>query len=45
VSDDRQGLTARFDRIHYGADYNPEHWSPEVWEEDIKLMSEWGSPW
>ncbi|WP_328608407.1 beta-galactosidase [Amycolatopsis sp. NBC_00345] len=31
-----------FDRIHYGGDYNPEHWSPEVWDEDVKLMAEAG---
>jgi beta-galactosidase len=31
-----------FDRIHYGADYNPEHWSSEVWDEDMKLMTESG---
>lgn len=24
--------------ILYGADYNPEQWSPDVWEEDIRLM-------
>ncbi|MEV4597132.1 beta-galactosidase [Amycolatopsis sp. NPDC049253] len=28
------------DRVHYGGDYNPEHWSPEVWDEDLKLMAE-----
>ncbi len=31
-----------FDRIHYGADYNPEHWTEDVWDEDMKLMSEAG---
>lgn len=31
-----------FDRIHYGADYNPEHWSEDVWDEDVKLMAEAG---
>lgn len=25
-------------RIRYGGDYNPEQWSPEVWDEDIALM-------
>jgi beta-galactosidase len=30
------------DRIYYGADYNPEHWSEDVWDEDMKLMSETG---
>lgn len=24
--------------IAYGCDYNPEQWSPEVWDEDIRLM-------
>ncbi|NIH87714.1 beta-galactosidase [Amycolatopsis granulosa] len=28
--------------ISYGADYNPEHWAPEVWDEDVKLMTEAG---
>ncbi|PHP52789.1 hypothetical protein BW737_007200 [Actinomyces ruminis] len=28
--------------IHYGADYNPEQWPPEVWDEDIVLMQEAG---
>lgn len=27
-------------RILYGADYNPEQWSPEVWDEDVRLMRE-----
>ncbi|MFI5607827.1 beta-galactosidase [Amycolatopsis sp. NPDC051903] len=27
-------------RVHFGGDYNPEHWSPEVWDEDLKLMAE-----
>jgi beta-galactosidase len=26
----------------YGADYNPEQWSPEVWAEDARLMREAG---
>ncbi|MFE0131940.1 beta-galactosidase [Streptomyces sp. NPDC059037] len=29
-------------RIGYGADYNPEQWPREVWEEDIRLMREAG---
>lgn len=28
------------DRLYYGGDYNPEHWSPDVWAEDLKLMAE-----
>jgi beta-galactosidase len=24
--------------VAYGCDYNPEQWSPEVWDEDIRLM-------
>lgn len=27
-------------RISYGADYNPEQWSPDVWREDMRLMAE-----
>lgn len=30
------------DGIAFGCDYNPEQWSPEVWSEDIALMSEAG---
>ena len=29
-------------RIGYGADYNPEQWSPEVWRQDVRLMREAG---
>lgn len=28
----------RLDRIYYGADYNPEHWSATVRAEDMRLM-------
>ena len=27
-------------RLVYGADYNPEQWPREVWEEDVRLMRE-----
>ncbi|MFD5624826.1 beta-galactosidase [Streptomyces sp. NPDC127072] len=29
-------------RLVYGADYNPEQWPREVWEEDVRLMREAG---
>ncbi|MEU5836040.1 beta-galactosidase [Streptomyces diacarni] len=29
-------------RLHFGADYNPEHWPEEVRAEDIRLMKEAG---
>ncbi|WP_327240810.1 MULTISPECIES: beta-galactosidase [unclassified Streptomyces] len=29
-------------RFAYGADYNPEQWPREVWEEDVRLMREAG---
>ncbi|MEU0838852.1 beta-galactosidase [Streptomyces sp. NPDC005962] len=29
-------------RLGYGADYNPEQWPREVWEDDIRLMREAG---
>lgn len=29
-------------RLCYGADYNPEQWPREVWEEDVRLMREAG---
>ncbi|MDE0547592.1 beta-galactosidase [Microbacterium sp. C7(2022)] len=30
------------DGIAFGCDYNPEQWSPDVWDEDIALMGEAG---
>jgi beta-galactosidase len=42
----RTGSTARWlpglDRIAFGADYNPEQWPREVWEEDVRLMKDAG---
>ncbi len=29
-------------RMRYGADYNPEQWSRDVWHEDVRLMREAG---
>ncbi|MEU8572809.1 beta-galactosidase [Streptomyces asoensis] len=29
-------------RLAYGADYNPEQWPGDVWEEDVRLMQEAG---
>ena len=29
-------------RIFYGGDYNPEQWSEEIWQEDMRLMREAG---
>ena len=31
-----------FPHIIYGGDYNPDQWTPEVWEEDARLMQEAG---
>lgn len=28
--------------IAYGGDYNPEQWSPQIWQEDVRLMREAG---
>ncbi|WP_159499086.1 beta-galactosidase [Microbacterium sp. 18062] len=28
--------------IAYGGDYNPEQWSPDVWRDDVRLMTEAG---
>ena len=30
------------ERIRYGADYNPEQWPRDVWDEDVRLMMEAG---
>ncbi|WP_326691592.1 beta-galactosidase [Streptomyces sp. NBC_01795] len=35
-------MTADTGRIHFGGDYNPDHWPEEVWAEDIRLMKEAG---
>ncbi|WP_320781761.1 beta-galactosidase [Streptomyces sp. CRN 30] len=32
----------RTPRLAYGADYNPEQWPRQVWEEDVRLMREAG---
>ncbi|MGP2439559.1 beta-galactosidase [Streptomyces sp. JW3] len=32
----------RMPRLLFGADYNPEQWPREVWEEDVRLMREAG---
>ncbi|RJU00879.1 beta-galactosidase [Arthrobacter frigidicola] len=29
-------------KLVYGCDYNPEQWSPEVWQEDVQLMKQAG---
>ncbi len=31
-----------FPHIIYGGDYNPDQWTPEVWQEDVRLMQEAG---
>lgn len=36
------GPRFRTDRLHFGADYNPEHWPEEVRAEDVRLMKEAG---
>lgn len=35
-------IAAPIRRIAFGCDYNPEQWSPSVWEEDVRLMREAG---
>lgn len=32
----------RLDALAYGGDYNPDQWSEDVWDEDIRLMLEAG---
>ena len=27
-----------FPHIIYGGDYNPDQWTPEIWQEDARLM-------
>jgi len=31
-----------FPHIIYGGDYNPDQWTPETWQEDVRLMQETG---
>lgn len=33
-------LQHRVRGLGYGADYNPEQWPPEIWDEDIRLMKD-----
>ncbi|MFJ4622463.1 beta-galactosidase [Streptomyces sp. NPDC088812] len=35
-------MLPRLDRLAFGADYYPEQWPQEVWEQDVKLMHEAG---
>lgn len=32
----------RLDKIPYGGDYNPEQWSGDIWQEDMRLFGEAG---
>mgnify|MGYP006291959887 CR=1 FL=1 len=38
ASDCYPPFNTKFPYFLHGADYNPDQWSPEVWEEDVKLM-------
>lgn len=38
MSTEPYARTLSHDGIAYGCDYNPEQWSPEVWDEDVRLM-------
>ncbi|NLT74624.1 MAG: beta-galactosidase [Chloroflexi bacterium] len=31
-------ISHKLDKIWYGADYNPDQWPEEVWDEDVQLM-------
>ncbi len=33
-------ISAKLPKIFYGGDYNPEQWSEEVWQEDMRLMKQ-----
>ena len=35
-------ITPKVPHVIYGGDYNPEQWSEEVWQEDVRLMREAG---
>jgi beta-galactosidase len=35
-------ITRKVPHMIYGGDYNPEQWSEEVWDEDVRLMREAG---
>lgn len=37
-----QPLEGQQARIWYGGDYNPDQWSEEVWDEDVRLMKKAG---
>ena len=29
-------------KILYGGDYNPEQWTPDIWEQDMELLEQAG---
>ncbi len=31
-------IPVKYDRVYYGADYNPDQWPEEIWPEDMRLM-------
>ena len=37
-----QPLAGQQERIWYGGDYNPDQWSEEVWDDDVRLMKKAG---
>lgn len=42
MTHDNGQLEFQLPSILYGGDYNPEQWSEEVWQEDVRLMNEAG---
>lgn len=38
----QESRTFAHEGIAFGCDYNPEQWTPDVWDEDIRLMTEAG---
>jgi beta-galactosidase len=35
-------ITSHFLSLRFGGDYNPEQWSPDVWDDDVRLMQRAG---
>ena len=35
-------FSEKVSKILYGGDYNPEQWTPDIWEQDMELLKQAG---
>ena len=45
TSPDSRFVIPRLHALGFGGDWNPEQWTPDVWDEDLALMREAGVPY